>query len=275
MTDGCGLINNAALRILCVVMGQDHPLTAVQARLMGAKGLWLRHPTDESSDPKIWIRPSQIKIDMFWTTEGSLDSRDMFVQDPVIDVLRTRHFKVGCNLSKQSIICLSHGGVPSSVFCELLAAGLKAEVAPLLDWHTPNGIKRLWLAVHSAGNIGNSKLRRAAGGLSQSRGFATDFKDSPTSEEDVLSDVTSVLAEDWIDEISGCPTGLHEMALGLLESGFQPLNTPVLRKKLDFIVRSTVNKYIKNYSILVPMSLQAWIAPGELSATFFSDLCFN
>jgi RNA-dependent RNA polymerase len=261
MTDGCGLINDATLRLLYHVMQLDRIPTAVQARVMGAKGLWLRHPTDRSSAPKIWIRPSQIKIPMVWT-QGFLDSREELVQDPILDVLQTRRFKVGCHLSTQLIVCLSHGGVPSGVFCELLEAGLKAEVAPLLDWVTPDAIKRLWFAVYSAGNVSNAKLRRAAGGLSRSRGFAVDFEDAETSEGDFLSDVTSVALDDWVDEISGCPMGLHEMALGLLESNFHPVDTPILRKKLEFIVRGAINDHIKNYSIPVPMSLQAWIAPG-------------
>ncbi|TFK17046.1 hypothetical protein FA15DRAFT_578600, partial [Coprinopsis marcescibilis] len=44
-------------------MAYEYLPTAVQGRIDGAKGLWVRHPTDEDLDtPRIWIRASQNKI---------------------------------------------------------------------------------------------------------------------------------------------------------------------------------------------------------------------
>lgn len=260
MTDGCGLINSAALKALCRVMTLDHAPIAVQARIMGAKGLWLLHPTDRDVQPKIWLRPSQIKIGMQWTEDGTLDPHPSCLQDPVIDILRKGRFKTEVRLSKQSIICLSYGGVPSTVFFKLLEAGLERKVAPLLDWATPVGIKQLWFAIYEAGNLRDAKLRQAAGGLARSRGHVVDFDDTESAEEDILSDATT--GGHWVDEKSGPPMSLHGLAMELLESGFRPVNTPILRKKLEWVVKGAVNDHIGNFNIPVPMSLQAWIAPG-------------
>ena len=63
-TDGCGLINGAALSAIARQMGYEERPTAVQGRIGGAKGLWVLHPRQQSHTgvPKIWIRPSQRNI---------------------------------------------------------------------------------------------------------------------------------------------------------------------------------------------------------------------
>jgi hypothetical protein len=67
----------------------------------------------------------------------------------------------------------------------------------------------------------------------------------------------------WGDEISGCPSSLEETVMYLIDSGFTPQNCPVLRSKLEKVVKGHVKNYIKTYKIDVPMSATAYIIPGK------------
>ena len=67
----------------------------------------------------------------------------------------------------------------------------------------------------------------------------------------------------WSDEISGCPSSLEETVMYLIDAGFTPQTCPVLRSKLEKIVKSSVKNYIKAYRIDVPMSASAFLVPGD------------
>ncbi|CAA7264868.1 unnamed protein product [Cyclocybe aegerita] len=62
MTDGCGLINHAALVLIVRTIGLESLPAGIQGRIDGSKGFWILHPADDSTTPKIWIRDSQNKI---------------------------------------------------------------------------------------------------------------------------------------------------------------------------------------------------------------------
>ncbi|OBS17430.1 hypothetical protein FPOA_12078 [Fusarium poae] len=68
MNDGIGRISHSLLREVRDIMGLDFLPVAIQARIGGAKGLWMLDSTPFSSD-KRWIEiyPSQIKWDCNWS----------------------------------------------------------------------------------------------------------------------------------------------------------------------------------------------------------------
>ena len=68
MTDGCGIISVAAMKAIWSTLGRDDPLpAAMQGRIGGAKGMWVRSGASDSTAPEdqeIWIqiRKSQLKF---------------------------------------------------------------------------------------------------------------------------------------------------------------------------------------------------------------------
>ncbi|KDQ17068.1 hypothetical protein BOTBODRAFT_30455 [Botryobasidium botryosum FD-172 SS1] len=252
MTDGCGLINLAALKQIKQRLSLETMPSAIQGRLVGAKGMWLRHPTDRDPRPKIWLRGSQIKVKI-----DLVEDQDAFI----LDVVRAFHFKCPANLSIQIINNLSHNGVPNDVFVKLMADGLAAEVQPF-DWTQPDGLIRLWFAVHEAGGVSTMRLRRDAAAYARLTGV--DVPDSSKfGEGDVMDDV-GALPSSGMDEISGYPDTLHERVIGLLEAGFTPQGLPIMRKDTKKILDFVIEKYVKKYHIPVPMSLSTFIVPDPL-----------
>ena len=67
----------------------------------------------------------------------------------------------------------------------------------------------------------------------------------------------------WADQISGCPSSLEETVMVLLDSGFTPLDCPVLAEKLKHVILRAIRSYVLRYKIEVPMSCTAFIIPGE------------
>lgn len=49
----------------------------------------------------------------------------------------------------------------------------------------------------------------------------------------------------------------------LLDSGFTPHNSIILREKLHAIVKKSIDTYVLRYRIEVPMSCSALIIPGQ------------
>lgn len=137
MTDGCGRINYAALRIIQLRRDMAQHPVAVQGRIAGSKGLWLVDPSDQSSEPKIWITNSQTKIKY---TEEQLANPS----NRVFDLLRVSQTKNGIALSHQPIINFAHNGVPAEVFQELLQEALDREVTAFIDMWDTRDLTKLW-----------------------------------------------------------------------------------------------------------------------------------
>ncbi|CAE6358411.1 unnamed protein product, partial [Rhizoctonia solani] len=66
MTDGCGFLNYTALKAVQENMAWENFPTCIQARIGGAKGLFMLHPRhrDPSEEPSIWLTSSQVKIQL-------------------------------------------------------------------------------------------------------------------------------------------------------------------------------------------------------------------
>lgn len=157
MTDGCGFINLAALAIITRKLGYESAPTALQGRIDGSKGLWVRHPTDESEEPKIWIRDSQNKI-----KNPRLDRAHR-----IFELLGPSKASLSVALSTQSILNLAHNGVPSETIVELFREGLKDEVTPLLQW---DSMPLLYDAVNKAGGVAGARLARISDGNGRALG---------------------------------------------------------------------------------------------------------
>jgi RNA-dependent RNA polymerase len=51
--------------------------------------------------------------------------------------------------------------------------------------------------------------------------------------------------------------------MDLLQSGFDPRQSPYLSAKIYYVVRSTMEIYLSKYKIPLPLSLEAYIVPGR------------
>lgn len=185
MTDGCGLINRSALLFITKRVPYSSLPTAVQGRIGGAKGLWVLHPTDDDLEPKIWIRPSQLKINL----EGDERVHRIF------DLLRPSHpaqTEARYQLSEQSILCLSSNGIPDEMFVSLLIEGLEETVKPLLDWDQSGSMVSLWRAVNNSGNVSGSRKQRIAGGKSRVLGFVDREREDADEEEAADADTDTM-----------------------------------------------------------------------------------
>ena len=195
----------------------------------------------------------------------------------VIDVLRSSHAKSPCRLSVETIINLWENGVPKTVFLDLLRQGLKELVEPLLEWEGPDAMRNLWCNMRRLGGVMSARRAREDAGLARVKGYS-EYESDEVEQEDEdgfkLLDVTEQKSSSawWRDEISGCPSSLEETVMCLIDSGFTPQNCPVLRSKLEKVVKGYVKNYIKSYRIDVPMSASAFIIPGKIisAVAFFT-----
>ena len=143
-------------------------------------------------------------------------------------------------------------------------------IEPLLEWDGPDAMRNLWCNMRRHGGVMSARRAREAAGLARVKGYSEyESEDDEVEDEDgfKLLDITDQkksLAW-WGDEISGCPSTLEETIMCQIDSGFTPQNCPVLRSKLEKVVKGYVKKHIKSYRIGVPMSAIAFIIPGKIS----------
>ncbi|GLB43650.1 putative RNA-dependent RNA polymerase [Lyophyllum shimeji] len=233
-TDGCGLINAAALKIIAALLGLSHLPSAVQGRLEGSKGLWLLHPTDKSPEPRIWIRTSQKKIIYRYPLSRA---------HRIFDLLSVSRFSPPIKLSKQSIMNLSENGVGDGGVVAL---------------YQPAGGRVEEQAVEADDGAGEGVGAAAQGVGHQDIGMETE-EDSLNALEDEQEG-----AYTGRNEISGAPLSLHEVALELIQAGFRPDKLKPLRDKIRCIVETTIKSIVDKFSIPLPESLGAFIVPDPL-----------
>ena len=221
------------------------------------QGLLIEDIKNADEFPYVELTPSQKKI----TYPSGV------TPDPahcIIDVLRSSHAKTPCRLSVETIINLSENGVPKRVFLDLLRQGMKELVEPLLEWEGPDAMRNLWCNMRKLGGVMSARRAREEAGRARVKGYSEYESEEDEQEEDEhldIADQQKSLAW-WGDEISGCPSSLEETVMYLIDSGFTPQNCPVLRCKLEKVVKGYVKNYIKTYRINVPMSASAYLIPG-------------
>lgn len=223
------------------------------------------HP-DESSDPdpsvpKVWIRPSQLKITH--PHDMTLDPANI-----IIDVLRMSKVRISCTISPELIINLHANGVKTSDFIKLMETGLRELVDRLMSWDDSDAMRRLFKNVCSLGGVISARLAREAKGESRIRGLGDRIDDEKEEMEDLellLDNMTSLEKSSawWKDEISGCPSSLEETVVDLLSAGFTPKNSPVCAAKLNEVFKTCLKRYKERFRITIPGSAMGFIVPGR------------
>lgn len=257
MTDGCGRINRAALRIIQRHQGLSHMPTAIQGRIAGAKGLWVVDEHDLSEAPKIWITASQVKI------KYSSDELDHPARR-ILDLVRTSKVKSPARLGNQPITNLSHNGVPPQVFQDLLREALSETLdATLSDWATDNTL-RLFELVSTRG-VNAIKRQRATGKFIREFGHVPDKEKGTTADDARDEDLGGVVDEpvEGPDPFSGWPSDLGEQVVELFQAGFTPQDSPLLAKGLKAMLKKEVDRMTSKNAIPIRRSAEAFAAPGE------------
>ncbi|KAJ7658666.1 RNA dependent RNA polymerase-domain-containing protein [Mycena polygramma] len=266
MTDGCGFLNRAAALKISTQLKHERPPVAYQGRINGSKGMWILHPSDESSEPRIWIRPSQKKIHL----SHSLRAHRIF------DLVAVSMPSTSTRLSAQSVQILAHNGVSTSVLRDLQQRGCRDLVEPLMDWKRPHATAHLWNAIDNVSNVTRNKLRRLAAGAGRALGFETRSYGHRDNEKD-LDDLEGAARTGRNPYSSGKqriwaflelrpftePVILAEAAMDLLQAGFDPVESPYLSLKIGNLIKSTLDPIVTRYRIPLPTSFEAFIVPGR------------
>ncbi|KAK0185175.1 RNA dependent RNA polymerase-domain-containing protein, partial [Armillaria mellea] len=263
MTDGCGFINESALKCLTALLGRSVMPTAVQGRIAGSKGLWIRHPSDFDDEHKIWIRPSQKKINY-----ERLD-----YSHRILDIVSVGYPSSSSTLSSQSILNLSFNGVPDAVLVGLLKEGLARTVDPLIEKKGRFSDVSLWTAVNQAGGVSSARIQRLAGGLARVLGYTRREWHDPIVYNDKRDDDRKVPDDDVKEqsppnctgrnEHSGAPLSVFEVALDLIQAGFTPSKSHFLREKMRYVIDTSIKSAIEGFRVSLPegKSAEAFVIP--------------
>lgn len=270
LTDGCGLINGAALTQIMRLMKYGSRPIAVQGRIGGSKGMWVLHPDPLEQIPdgpaKIWIRPSQTKMKLGPASELGQAQR-------IFDLLAPSRVTSPSRLSSQTLINLSYNGINHQVLKDLMALGLREEIQSFINWAHPQSMVMVWKAVERAGGVVVTRLRRLLTGQARALGLGQlhplDDQGSQEEEEDGDPDHLQPFIDTSHKKFSGQPLTLHETVLELLQAGFHPLKLDLLFQKLESVITLVLDDYVEKFHIPVMESCGAYIVPGK----YF--LCYN
>lgn len=253
----------------CAFLGQKSAFLntfTLKSLTVKSQGLLVEDKNDTSEIPRVQLRPSQIKIK--YPREEQPDPAHL-----VIDVIRASHARSPCRLSVETIINLSENKVPKEAFIKLLKQGLDELVAPLLSWDNPKDMQALWCTLRRIGGVMAARKAREDAGMARVNGYSErDGEECELDDEDGFQQFDALEQRSsawWGDEISGCPSGLEETVMCLLDAGFTPRNCAVCCDKLEIIVKKCVRSYIRSYRIDVPMSATAFLVPGFLFSIHF------
>ncbi|TFK75829.1 hypothetical protein BDN72DRAFT_785862 [Pluteus cervinus] len=270
MTDGAGLINDAALLALHNNFHWPVYPTAIQIRFAGSKGMVSRHHSDRDKEPRIYLRNSQKKIQ--YPTTPSIDTAKSS-----IDVLRASNTHATCRLSVETIVNLAENGVPSSVFIDLLKQNGKALLTAFTKWDIPDAMVELYKVVGREGRV--MAARRARENIANARvlGYSNRSPEEDSDDEDGLPQDTFSERSSawWPDEISGSPSTLEETVLNLLASGFTPSKCPILAAKLREVIKSQLLSHIRHLRIDVEMAATAFLIPDPLNILEPGEIFFK
>lgn len=224
----------------------------------------LENSETNSKEPlQVIARRSQVKIRY---PSGHHDPLDPTLR--IIEILRLSYMRSPASISAETIINLSDNGVPSHIFVDLLKANLEEIVAVLTTWDGPDAMYNLWTAVERVGAVLHSRRAREAVGEARARGFNSySNEDDDEDDEDVMKyDIGQGRSKAWwADQISGCPSSLEETVLVLLDAGFRPQDSPIVREKLKQVVKGVVNNRTCKYRYELAQSAIAFVVPGMVS----------
>lgn len=170
---------------------------------------------------------------------------------------------------------LAENGVGKESFIKLLENSLKETIEPFFDWDTEGALPRMWRILERRGGVIASRRAREQPGIARVKGWSE--RDGEENAVDDGEQLDGARAEQrstawWPDVISGCPSGLEETVMFLLDSGFTPKKCPVLRDKLKKIVQRYIDRETRAFRVEVPMSATGFIVPGK---SVLSLLCLS
>ncbi|QRV85354.1 RNA-dependent RNA polymerase [Ceratobasidium sp. AG-Ba] len=267
MSDGCGFINRSALKAIQTKMGWEVFPVHVQARIAGAKGLFILHPEHQhpNEPPQIWIRSSQRKVKL-----QSTDKWSPFHY--ILDICSGPFIQSPSSIGYEMILCLSQDGegVPQEVFIERLQQSLKdiASVYEPSDHHHASHV--LWDSVYSMHRVQQNMLRRI---LPPEQQRAHGFLSYDDEDEGDHDDTVSAKWDVGPDEHSGMPATSQEQVLGWLQAGFDATD-PWVMEKLAYLLEKRLNAAIKKFRITIPQSLRAHIIPDPLGVLDEGEIFF-
>ncbi|KAG6895076.1 hypothetical protein C0992_003241 [Termitomyces sp. T32_za158] len=220
----------------------------------------LENSETSSNEPlQVAARRSQVKIRY---PPGHHDPLDPTLR--IIEILRLSYMRSPAAISAETIINLADNGVPSRIFVKLLKANLEEIVAVLTTWDGPDAMYNLWTAVERVGAVLHSRRSREAVGEARARGLSSYSNEDDEDDEDGMKyDIGQERSKAWwADQISGCPSSLEETVLVLLDAGFRPQDSPIVREKLKQVVKGAVNNRTCKYRYKLAQSAIAFVVPG-------------
>ncbi|KAI0082129.1 hypothetical protein K474DRAFT_1655468 [Panus rudis PR-1116 ss-1] len=289
-TDGCGFMNAAALAAIAARMNLSAIPAAIQGRVFGSKGVWTLHPTEPrenlACEPRIWVRDSQLKIKLTkdWIADPNTrheprtyvakyrlsPSANIHPAHLIFDLVQPSRVFAPSRLSKHLILNLDYNHVPQQVIIDLMKNSLDELIQPFTQWHTADAMRLLWNAVNKSGNVTSGRLQKEAAGLSRALGLsrrpAEEVPDDGfrREEEDESEGESDGEAEDpgfpWVGSQSKAESRA-ESVMELLQAGFTPLNNEYVFNELKEIIKTALEKFIKEYRISVAESAEAFIIP--------------
>jgi hypothetical protein len=125
MNDGCSVVSPAVMQQIRKILDLDETPTAVQARLGGAKGVWMVDPRVPWNSDEIFIdvTVSQLKYKGY-------DNDDDWAR-LTLDVLYISHEPVPTNVNNQLVPILEDRGVPFEALQQLLEEHLEEDLDEL------------------------------------------------------------------------------------------------------------------------------------------------
>ncbi|KAF9064755.1 RNA dependent RNA polymerase-domain-containing protein [Rhodocollybia butyracea] len=295
LTDGCGLINKAALLAIAAALNYPSMPTAVQGRIAGSKGLWTIYPDDKhtSSDtPQIWIRDSQRKI-----AYPHFNSIPNYASDPparhykslerahrIFDLCHSALPSLSMtgpmfSLKGQSVLNLWSNGIATETFKDLMEKGLQELIEPLIRWDTQQfGMVALWDAVNKIGKVSHTRTVRLAATKARALGLVgRDYgKDDADDSTDGGYELASTAAASR-NEVSGAPFNIYETTLELIQAGFHPARDEILWSSLQKILELALKGAIEKLSIPLPegSAVQAFVIPDPLGVLKENEIYYR
>lgn len=219
MNDGCARISKSLGREIALKIGLENIPSVFQARIGGAKGLWMvdtddnmraDYPTEMAErNFCVEVTDSQLKIKPHPKDDMRGDELQRMFE--VVDYSVPLH---AATLNRQFLSILDDRGVPRDVLKQILLTDNKIFHQELFDAIDNPLLLRDWVAAN--------KL--------SSRGL------------------------DEINYSGGLPDATDEQIILLLESGFSPRDTPILHERLQGFLKRNIDRYLNKMQIRVPLS---------------------
>ncbi|KAG0643041.1 RNA dependent RNA polymerase-domain-containing protein [Tuber brumale] len=150
MNDGCSVVSPRVMQEIRRILDLHETPTAVQARLGGAKGVWMIDPSIGWSSDEIFIKvtASQLKY------SGYADDQDWARM--TLDILHTSHEPRPATINTQLIPILENRGVPFQALKELIEEHLEEDLDELFQVIDKPVELRKW--IYDRGSVGRGRI---------------------------------------------------------------------------------------------------------------------